>query len=121
MCIDSLQFAEPPAAAYAELRRVQVTGGRVAITCWEVDDRGDIRYPARLRGVDLDMGLRTAGFRDVDVVDRGDWRAAEIALWRDAVALDPGDDPALRSFRDEGVRTLAAPAGVRRVLATATA
>lgn len=38
----------------------------------------------------------------------------------EAVALDPGDDAALRSFHDEGVRSLAHDA-LRRVLATATA
>ena len=27
-------------------------------------------------------------------------------MWQEAVALDPGDDPALRSFHDEGVRSL---------------
>ncbi len=27
-------------------------------------------------------------------------------MWEEAAALDPGDDPALRSFHDEGVRSL---------------
>jgi hypothetical protein len=38
-----------------------------------------------------------------------------------AVALDPGADPALRSFHDEGVRSLAASSAYRRVMAAATA
>jgi hypothetical protein len=42
-------------------------------------------------------------------------------MWEEAAALDPGDDPALRSFRDEGVRSLATFSLVRRVMATATA
>ena len=42
-------------------------------------------------------------------------------MWMEAEALDPGDDPALRSFHDEGVRSLARRDGLRRVLATATA
>jgi hypothetical protein len=49
------------------------------------------------------------------------WRAAERAMWAEAAALDPGDDPALRSFRDEGVRSLETFGLVRRVMATASA
>ena len=29
-----------------------------------------------------------------------------MAVWQEAVTLDPGDDPALRSFHDEAVRSL---------------
>ena len=42
-------------------------------------------------------------------------------MWQEAAALDPGDDPALRSFHDEGVRSLEIFGLVRRVLATASA
>lgn len=42
-------------------------------------------------------------------------------MWEEAVALDPGDDPALRSFHDEGVRSLEFFSLIRRVMATATA
>ena len=42
-------------------------------------------------------------------------------MWEEAAALDPGDDPALQSFHDEGVRSLQIFDRVRRVLATATA
>jgi hypothetical protein len=42
-------------------------------------------------------------------------------MWEEAAALDPGDDPALQSFHDEGVRSLQIFHRVRRVLATATA
>ena len=121
ICLDSIQFAEPPAAAYAELRRVLVPGGRVVLTCWDAVDRSEERVPARLRSVDLGSGLRGAGFVDVEIVDSPDWRDVELAVWRDAVALDPGDDPALRSFHDEGVRSLEMADAVRRVLASATA
>ena len=41
-------------------------------------------------------------------------------LRRSAAALDPGDDPALLSFHDEGVRSLETFTLLRRVLATAT-
>jgi hypothetical protein len=42
-------------------------------------------------------------------------------MWEEATALDPGDNPALRSFRDEGIRSLQTWDLLRRVLATATA
>ena len=41
-------------------------------------------------------------------------------MWAEAVALDPGDDPALRSFHDEGVRSVETFDLFRRVMATAT-
>lgn len=42
-------------------------------------------------------------------------------MWQEAAALDPGDDPALRSLHDEGVRSLETFDLLRRVLATASA
>ena len=42
-------------------------------------------------------------------------------MWEEAPELDPGDDPALRAFHDEGVRSLEIFDLVRRVIATATA
>jgi len=42
-------------------------------------------------------------------------------MWTEAAALDPGGDPALRSFHDEGVRVLTTFDLVRGVMATATA
>jgi len=121
MCIDAIQFAEPPADAYEELGRVVRPGGRVVLTCWEAEDRDDDRVPERLRRVDLAQGLTRAGFVDVEVREKPHWRTAELELWREAAALDPGEDPALQSFRDEGRRVLERPFGVRRVLAAATA
>jgi SAM-dependent methyltransferase len=121
LCVDAIQFAVPPQAAYREIRRILESGGRAVLTCWETDDRDDERVPARVRQVDLRAGLTAAGFADVEVHDRPDWRAWERAMWEEAAALDPGDDPALRSFHDEGVRSLDMLDLVRRVLATATA
>ena len=48
------------------------------------------------------------------------WLAREHALWEEAAALDPGDDPALRSLHDEAVRSLQWTGLLRRVLAVAT-
>ena len=76
------------------------------LTSWEPVDRADERLSERMRRVDLGAGLRAAGFTDVEVMDRPQWLACELAVWQEAVALDPGADPALRSFHDEGVRSL---------------
>jgi SAM-dependent methyltransferase len=121
LCVDAIQFAEPPDAAYGEVRRVLAPGGRAVLTCWEALDRDDEGVSRRLRRVDLGAGLTVAGFANVEVRDRPGWRAAERAMWEEAAALDPGDDPALQSFHDEGVRSLATFGLVRRVLAIATA
>jgi SAM-dependent methyltransferase len=121
LCIDAIQFAEPPADAYRELRRVLTPGGRAVLTCWEPRDRDDERVPVRLRRADLGAGLNAAGFADVEVRERPRWQADERAMWVAAVALDPRDDPALRSFHDEGVRALEMFTLLRRVMATATA
>lgn len=120
VCIDAIQFAEQPSAAYRELRRVLAPEGRAALTCWEAVDRHDERLPQRLRAVDLAAGLTTAGFVEIEVRDRPGWRVSERAVWEAAAAADPGGDPAMQSFHDEGVRVLKTFDLVRRVMATAT-
>ena len=124
MCVDAIQFAMPPEAAYAELRRILAPGGRVALTCWEAVERGDESLPTRVRQVDLHRGLTAAGFVDVEEAERPEWRRAERAMWEEAAALDGqqlAGDPALQSFHDEGVQVLPTFDRSRRVLATATA
>ncbi len=120
LCTDAIQFPDEPAAGYEEIRRVLKPGGRVALTCWEPLDRADERLSARLRRANLAAGLRQAGFTDIEVRDRPSWLAREHALWEEAAALDPGDDPALRSLHQEAVRSLQWAALLRRVLAVAT-
>ena len=121
VCVDAIQFPSDPPAAYAEIRRILRPGGRAVLTCWEPVDRDDDDVPPRLRTVDLAHGLTGAAFVDVVVTERPDWRRQERAMWEEAAALDPGDDPALRSFHDEGVRSLGTWDALRRVMATATA
>jgi len=120
LCTDAIQFPDEPALAYQEIRRVLGPGGRVALTCWEPFDRADERLVPRLRRVNLAADLRQAGFTDVEVWERPSWLACEYALWEEAAALDPGDDPALWSLHDEAVRSLQWTGLLRRVLAVAT-
>lgn len=121
VCIDAIQFAESPQAVYREIGRLLVPGGRVVLTSWEPMDRNDQRVPAGLKGVDLTTGLRAAGFVEVEVVERPDWRAAERRMWEEVAGLDPGQDRALRSFREEAVRVQQVGGLFRRVMAAATA
>jgi SAM-dependent methyltransferase len=121
LCVDAIQFAPRPEAAYRELRRVLAPGGRVVLTCWEAVNPDHERVPDRLRRVSLEAGLAAAGFSDIKVRERPGWRAAERSMWEEAAALDPGGDPSLQSFHDEGVRSLATFTLLRRVMATATA
>ncbi len=121
LCVDAIHFAPQPDAAYGEIRRILASGGRAVLTNWEPLEWDDQRLPGRLRRVGLGAGLAAAGFEAVEVRDRSGWRASERAMWQEAAALDPGDDPALRSFHDEGVRSLEIFGLVRRVIATASA
>lgn len=117
LCVDAIQFATSPSAAYREIFRVLKPGSRVVLTCWEVTSMAGDDVPDRLRSVDLTAGLSEAGFRKIQVLERPGWRAAEQAMWREAAALDPGEDPALRSFHAEAVRSLEMFESLRRVLA----
>jgi len=117
--IDAIQFPADPSAAYREIARILRPGGRAVLTCWEPVEREDPVLPDRLRRVDLAGGLDGAGFVDVLVSERPQWREAERRMWTEAAALDPGDDPALRSLHDEGVRVLAHFDRARRVMASA--
>jgi ubiquinone/menaquinone biosynthesis C-methylase UbiE len=130
MCVDAVQFADPPLAALHEFRRILAPAGRVALTCWEAstpsdntilrDGVPDDGVPARIRAVDLRRDLTEAGFTEVEVREMPEWREAERALWEAAVVADPAD-PAVRSLQNEGRRSLATFGSLRRVFATATA
>jgi SAM-dependent methyltransferase len=121
VCVDAIQFAEPPQAAFQELHRVLAPGGRVVLTSWEPIDRYDDRVPERMRRLDLAGGLTQASFVEVEIRDRPGWRTSEHAMWEEAAALDPGDDAALRSLQEEALQVLPSWDLTRRVMASATA
>lgn len=121
MCIDAVQFAEPPLSAMQEFRRLLTSGGRLVMTCWEAANPSDDRVPSRIRSVDLRRDLPAAGFVDVQVHDKPDWREVERTMWEAAVAEPAGSDPAMHSLQAEGRRSLDTFDALRRVFATATA
>lgn len=121
LCIDAVQFADPPLAALQEFRRVLVPGGRLVLTCWQAADPADDRVPPRLRAVHVQRDLLAAGFVDVFVHERPDWRETEREMWQAAVAAPADTDPAILSLQAEGRHSLAAFDTLRRVLAVAAA
>jgi SAM-dependent methyltransferase len=118
MCVDAVQFAEPPLAALTEFRRVLAPGARLAVTCWEAAGAG---APPRIRTVNLRRDLPAAGFTEVRVDDRPGWREAERRMWQEVVEAPPGADAGVQSLQAEGRRSLDTFGSVRRVFATATA
>jgi SAM-dependent methyltransferase len=121
MCIDAVQFADPPLAAMRECRRVMARGARLAMSCWEATDPSDQRVPLRIHAVDLGRDLLAAGFTDIRVRDMPEWREAERQLWQEALAAPADSDAAMASLQAEGRRSLDTFDSMRRVFATATA
>jgi SAM-dependent methyltransferase len=119
VCVDSIQFKSGD-ASFQEMHRVLAPGGRLALTVWEALDPADERVPELIRAVDPRTALERAGFVDVEIRDRPQWRPPERRVWDEAAELDPGDSPALRSLHDEAVRVLPMFDLTRRVLATAS-
>jgi SAM-dependent methyltransferase len=120
MCVDAVQFAEPPLAALLEFRRLLASGGRTVLTCWEAVDPSDQRVPPRIHAVNLRRDLAKAGFVEVEVHDKPGWRQAERAMWEEALAA-AASDAAVRSLQAEGRHSLDTFDSLRRVFATATA
>jgi SAM-dependent methyltransferase len=120
VCVDSLQFSDPPLAALRECRRILVPGGRLAVTAWEATDPSDERLPRRTRRMNMARDVAEAGFTEVEVMSKPDWHDTEHALWEAAARTDPDGDPGLVALRQEAVKCLATHGSKRRVLATAT-
>ena len=121
MCIDAIQFSDPPVAALQQCRRILARGGRLAITAWEPCGPVPEGVPERIRRMNLARDLAEAGFEKIEVTEKPGWYAAERALWEAAVQADASGDPALVSLQEEATQALTAFDVRRRVLATATA
>lgn len=121
MCVDAVQFAEPPLAAMLEFCRLLMSGGRLVLSCWEATHPSDERVSPRMRAVNLQRDLPAAGFVDVEVHDKPEWREVERTMWEESVAAPADTDAAVRSLQREGRRSLETFDALRRVFATATA
>jgi ubiquinone/menaquinone biosynthesis C-methylase UbiE len=121
MCVDAVQFADPPVAALLEFRRVLASGARLVLSCWEAADPSDERVSPRIRAVNLRRDLPSAGFVEVEVHEKPEWREIERRMWQEALAAPAGSDVAVRSLHTEGRRSLDTFDSLRRVFATATA
>jgi SAM-dependent methyltransferase len=120
ICIDAIQFSDPPLTALAECRRILASRGRLAVTAWEPIGPADERLPERTRQMNLARDLAEAGFEQIEVTGKPYWYAAERTLWQAAVQAGANGDPALVSLQEEATQALATFDLKRRVLATAT-
>ncbi|GLY17231.1 class I SAM-dependent methyltransferase [Kineosporia rhizophila] len=121
LCTDSVQFAEPPAAALEEFRRVLVSGGRLALTTWQ-PTRPDPRTPPRIKALHLRRDLERLGFKEITLARRARWRAIEWALYEEVVATpNDGRDLALASIQQEARRSLEQFDSLQRIVVYATA
>ena len=75
MCIDAIQFSDPPLTALGECRRILAGGGRLAVTAWEPTGAVDERLPERTRRMNLARDLLEAGFGQIEVTGKP-WRKA---------------------------------------------
>lgn len=121
MCVDAIQFADPPLAALRECRRLLVSGARLVVSCVEAVEPADERVPPRIRAVNIRRDLPAAGFVDVQLCEKPEWREAERRMWQEALAAPVDSDAGVRSLQAEGRRSLERFESLRRVLATATA
>lgn len=80
MCIDAIQFSDPPLAALRECRPILADGGRLAVTAWEPVGPADERLPERTRRMNLARDLPDAGLEQIEVTGKPDWYAAERRL-----------------------------------------
>jgi len=121
MCIDAIQFGDPPLAALRQCRRILAGGGRLAVTTWEPSGPVSETVLELFRQMNLERDLLDAGFEQIEVTEKPEWYAAQRALCEAALQADASSDPALASLRKEAAQVLAAFDVMRRVLATATA
>jgi ubiquinone/menaquinone biosynthesis C-methylase UbiE len=119
MCVDSVQFASDAGRAAREAWRVLRPGRRLVFTSWEPREGAHRHVPEVFARLDFDGLLRAAGFTEVRVAEREAWHQRQHAVYQQALAADPGDDPALERMRSEATRMLPLMPLLRRVIITA--
>src|ERR1035437_1380 len=62
MCVDAVQFADPPLAPLLEFRCALAPGARLVLSCWEAADPSDERVSPRIHAVNLRRDLPAARF-----------------------------------------------------------
>ena len=85
-------IADPPLTALLEFRRVLASGARLVLSCWEAADPADERVSPRIRAVNLRRDLPAAGFVEVQVHEKPEWREVERRMWQEALAAPAGPD-----------------------------
>jgi SAM-dependent methyltransferase len=121
MCIDAIQFADPPLAGLREFRRVLAPGGRLAVTCWEPRGAAGEALSDRIKQMDLARDLAEAGFEQIMVTEKPDWHETERTLWETTLRTEADGDPGMESLHKEATEVLKSFDAKRRVLAIATA
>jgi len=96
--IDVLQLVDEPLRLVSEARRLLRPGARLVITTWEGSPGAPSRFPRDLPGL-----LAEAGLEADTLLERPDWLARQLGIYRAAAAMaDDGDgDPAIADLIKE--------------------
>lgn len=122
LCVDAVHFASSVVAVGVECARILKPGGRLVITTWQpASEEAADRLPERIRRMDIERDLITAGFTDIRVLCRPEWSQTEARFWNAAAGLDPDGDPAIAELRDEAIEFLPLADALCRLLVVAVA
>lgn len=116
VCVDAIQFAPDPLAAFVDLFGATKPGAWSVFTTWQPPP--EVTEP----GADFAAAMTEAGYVDVAVEEYPDWEDRRRAVYEAALAVDdPRDadgteDSALESLRREARTMLPVMASLRRVL-----
>jgi SAM-dependent methyltransferase len=115
--VDAMHFPADTVAAAAELLRICVPGGRLAVTTWRASEG-----PARLQR-DIVGALRAAGWTIDAIQERPEWLRSQAALYDAALALTPeqvSDEPSFAMLQSEARQVGAVLRTAKRYLIVAT-